>query len=45
MDRSYISEAVEAANKSDKVLLFVGEDNDMSGEDNSRVYLNLPGIQ
>ena len=33
------------ASASDAVLLFVGEDNNMSGESNARAYLNIPGIQ
>ncbi len=44
-DTSYFDEAVAAANQADKVLLFLGEDNDLSGESHSRAILNLPGVQ
>ncbi|MGH1362144.1 MAG: glycoside hydrolase family 3 N-terminal domain-containing protein [Calditrichia bacterium] len=37
--------AVEAAKKSDVVLLFVGEEAILSGEAHSRAYLDLPGAQ
>jgi len=37
--------AVEAAKKSDIVLLFVGEEAILSGEAHSRAYLDLPGAQ
>lgn len=44
-DTSLIEEAVAAAKKSQRILLFVGEDNDMSGESHCRAFINLPGIQ
>ena len=44
-DTSLIAEAVAAAKKSDRILLFVGEDNGLSGESNCRAFINLPGIQ
>ena len=44
-DASLIADAVAAASKADKVLLFVGESNNMSGESHVRAYLNLPGVQ
>ncbi|MEL6824008.1 MAG: glycoside hydrolase family 3 C-terminal domain-containing protein, partial [Calditrichota bacterium] len=37
--------AVEAAKKSDIVLLFIGEEAILSGEAHSRAYLDLPGAQ
>ena len=40
-----IADAVEAANKADVVLLFVGELAGMTGEASSRSTLNLPGDQ
>jgi len=40
-----IASAVSLAQKSDVVLLFLGESEDMSGEAHSRAYINLPGVQ
>jgi len=40
-----ISDAVDAANKADVVVLFVGELAGMTGEASSRSMLNLPGDQ
>jgi beta-glucosidase len=40
-----IAEAVEVARNADVVLLVLGEKGDMSGEANSRVFLDLPGRQ
>ncbi|HEX6179116.1 MAG TPA: glycoside hydrolase family 3 N-terminal domain-containing protein [Thermoanaerobaculia bacterium] len=40
-----VAEAVNAAQSSDVVLLVLGERGTMSGEANSRVFLNLPGRQ
>ena len=37
--------ALEAANQSDIVLYFVGEESILSGEAHSRAHLNLPGVQ
>jgi beta-glucosidase len=37
--------AVEAARQADAVVLFLGEDQMMSGEAHSRAFLNLPGAQ
>lgn len=44
-DTSYFEEALAAANQADKILLFLGEDNDLSGESHSRAIINLPGVQ
>ncbi|MEM1691959.1 MAG: beta-glucosidase BglX [Thermofilaceae archaeon] len=44
-DRSGFAEAVEAAKRSDAVVLVVGESADMSGEASSRAHLDLPGVQ
>lgn len=44
-DTSLIAEAVSAASSADKVILFVGESNNMSGEAAARAYINLPGCQ
>ena len=44
-DTTLIAEAVAAAKKSDRILLFVGEDNGLSGESNCRAFINLRGIQ
>ena len=44
-DTSYFKEAIEAASQADQVLLFLGEDNELSGESHSRAYINLPGVQ
>jgi beta-glucosidase len=38
-------EAVSAAENSDAVLIFCGEDDLLSGESHSRAFLNLPGAQ
>ncbi|MFC2083966.1 glycoside hydrolase family 3 N-terminal domain-containing protein [Bacteroidota bacterium] len=38
-------EAVEIAEKSDAVIIFVGEDDLMSGEAKSRAFLSFPGVQ
>lgn len=38
-------EAVKAARSADVVILFLGEDANMSGEARARAYLNLPGAQ
>lgn len=44
-DTSYFADAVNAAKQADRVLLFIGEDNMLSGESNCRAYINLPGVQ
>ncbi len=46
-DRSHdgFAAAVEAARRSDVVLLFLGEEQILSGEARSRAYLDLPGAQ
>lgn len=44
-DRSGFAAAVEAARRSDVVLLCVGEPRNMSGEAGSRTRLTLPGVQ
>jgi len=45
MDESGFAEAIEAAKKSDAVLLFLGEEAILSGEAHSRADINLPGVQ
>ena len=44
-DRSGFDAAVSAARKADVVLLFLGEEQILSGEARSRAFLNLPGAQ
>jgi beta-glucosidase len=44
-DRSGFAAALDAARKSDVVLLFLGEEAILSGEARSRAFLNLPGAQ
>jgi beta-glucosidase len=44
-DTSHFSEAITAAKKSDVVLMFMGESNDMSGENHSRANISFPGLQ
>ncbi len=44
-DKSGFDDAVEAAKKSDVVILCLGESRNMSGEPNSRAFLDLPGVQ
>lgn len=44
-DRSGFAEAMEAARGADAVVLFVGEEANLSGEARSRAYLDLPGAQ
>jgi beta-glucosidase len=44
-DRSGFGPAVEAARKSELVLVFVGEPANLSGECRSRAFLDLPGVQ
>ena len=43
--RDQFGAAVEAAKASDVVLLFLGEEQILSGEAHSRAFLNLPGAQ
>lgn len=43
--RDGFAAALEAAKTADAVLLFLGEDQGMSGEARSRAYLDLPGAQ
>jgi beta-glucosidase len=45
LDTSLFSEAIEAARKSDIVLFFGGEHSEQTGENNSRAFLRLPGVQ
>ncbi len=45
MDRKHFASAVEAAKKADLAILFVGEDELLSGEAHSRAFINLPGLQ
>ena len=44
-ENKMISDAVSKAKKSDAIVLFVGEDEKMVGENLSRTSLNLPGHQ
>src|SRR5690606_12629203 len=44
-DKSGFNEALEAAKKSDVVVVAVGETFDMSGEAKSRASIHLPGVQ
>jgi beta-glucosidase len=46
-DRSHdgFAEALNAARRADAVLLFLGEEQILSGEARSRAFLNLPGAQ
>jgi beta-glucosidase len=44
-DTSGFAEAVEAAKRSDIVLLFLGEESILSGEAHSRAHIALPGSQ
>jgi beta-glucosidase len=43
--RDNFAEALKAAEASDVVLLFLGEEQILSGEAHSRAFLNLPGAQ
>lgn len=43
--REKFAMALEAARGADVVILFLGEDESMTGEASSRAYLNLPGAQ
>lgn len=45
MSQDGFDEAIAAANGADVVLLFLGEEADMSGEASSRAFINLPGAQ
>ena len=40
-----IKEAVDCAKSADVIILTLGETRDMSGENNNRAYLDLPGAQ
>lgn len=44
-DRSGFAEALEAANKSDAIVIFLGEKRNWSGENGSRSTIALPKIQ
>ena len=44
-DKSGFDEAVSAAKKADVVILCLGEPQNYSGEGNSRISLDLPGVQ
>lgn len=44
-DRKYFSEAIQAAEKSDVVLIFAGEEAIITGEAHCRADINLPGVQ
>lgn len=45
LDKSGFDEAVNAAKNADVVILCVGEPQDYSGEGNSRIDIDLPGVQ
>jgi beta-glucosidase len=45
LDRSGFGEALNAARSADAVVLFLGEEQILSGEARSRAFLNLPGAQ
>lgn len=45
LDKSGFNEAIEAARNADAVLLCLGENQNHSGEGNSRTSLDLPGVQ
>lgn len=44
-DENDFKDAVDAVNNSDGVLLFLGEDELLSGETHSRAFIDLPGAQ
>ena len=44
-NKTKFQEALEIAQKSDVILLFMGEDPGLSGEAHSRAFLNFPGAQ
>jgi beta-glucosidase len=44
-DRNGFAAALDAAHKADVVLLFLGEEQILSGEARSRAFINLPGAQ
>lgn len=43
--KKWIQEAVSMAKDKDQIILTLGENNDLSGENNSRAFLDLPGAQ
>jgi len=45
MDKKHFAAAIDAAKKADLAIVFVGEDELLSGEAHSRAFLNLPGLQ
>lgn len=45
LDKSGFDEAVRTAQQADAVVLFLGEDPEMSAEANNRTSLDLPGVQ
>jgi beta-glucosidase len=45
MDRTGLAAALDVARKADVVLLFLGEEQILSGEARSRAFLGLPGAQ
>ncbi len=45
MDKKHFNEAVLAAKNADLAILFMGEDQMISGEAHSRAFINLPGAQ
>ena len=44
-NKKLFKKAIQTAKKSDAVLLFLGEDEELSGETHCRAFLNLPGAQ
>jgi len=44
-NRSGFSQAIEIAKNADVVLMFVGEDRNLTGESHSKAFLDLPGVQ
>ncbi|HEY0659896.1 MAG TPA: glycoside hydrolase family 3 N-terminal domain-containing protein [Lysobacter sp.] len=45
LDKSGFNQAVDIATQADAVVLFLGEDPEMSAEANNRTSLDLPGVQ
>lgn len=45
MDKKGFAAAIDAAKKSDAVVLFIGEESILSGESHCRADINLPGLQ
>jgi len=43
--KTYFEEAIQVAKEADIVILTLGEPHDLSGENNNRAFLDLPGAQ